>query len=302
MASLSTRTYIDGQTFETLQGSDGSVTERVLEANLNRYERQLEAASKEPLFQWAGDGKVKQVGGNNPYRPAGLQFNSGLGDGDPVTVSKGLVSATPSAGNTIELQSQIKAQTDNLARVAKSLNGQAGSGDPNAETEGIKNVLPRYPNDTYYDEASGTLFIWDSDQESDPADPRWVPRYQLFQGFTGNPNDQSGAAVPVYLDGAIAVNAAGTKFTGNATNGTWQGQLDDLPGYIPEVENKTYPLGAASSYDLKILAVTQTGTSTATLATTPAIGSTVAAGGTMGLVVTNADGNDLAFTVQLERV
>lgn len=221
MASLTRTVYgSDGRGIQTITGSDGSVTQRVLEAQSRRVEAQVASNAQEPLVTWAGDGRIKPVGANNSYRPRGVQANTGLGKGDPVQLNGGLVSATPSnGGNSTELQSQIKAQAETLAKIAKNLPGQIGEGDPNTEaTPGTKDVLPRYPDDTYYDESSGTLFVWDSDQESDPADPRWVPRHQLFQGFTGDPNDQSGSAVPVYLDGAIAVS--GNKiYIGSVANG-----------------------------------------------------------------------------------
>ncbi|MEO1208611.1 MAG: hypothetical protein AAFX78_03630 [Cyanobacteria bacterium J06638_20] len=209
MASL-TRTIYDrnGQAFETLTDSDGSVTERVIAAQESRFEAQMESNAQEPYTLWDGNGRIRQVGGNNAYRPRGVQANGGFGAGDPVQVKDGLVSATPRMGNTGELRNQIKAQAETITTVAKNLPGQYGNGDPNTETTpGTKDVLPRYPNDTYYDKDAGTLFIWDTDSEAETPDPKWVPLFEagLRNGFgppTPSEDDLTG-----YYDGQLYYDA-----------------------------------------------------------------------------------------------
>lgn len=225
MASVTTRTaYTNGEAVETLRGSDGSVTQRVIEAQSRRIEAQLEAAAKSPYTLWDGNGKIKQVGGNAPYRPQQVQANSGLGKGDPVQDNGGLVSATPRAGDTTELQAQIRQQAETLTTVAKALGGQFGEGDPNSADPNNADLLlarPRYPLDTYYDEASGTLFKWNDDSANNFANSQWVAFQQLYQGFSGDPGDQGGSAIPVYVDGAIAINDDGDIYTGAVTGDGW---------------------------------------------------------------------------------
>lgn len=209
---------------QPLSGSDGSVTQQVIEAQSRRIEAQLAANAKEPLVVWDGDGRVKPVGANSGYRPRGVQANSGLGKGDPVQLNGGLVSATPSAGNTAELSATLKGQAEQLAKLAKNLAGQSGAGDPNNETvAGIKDVLPRYPKDTFFDKDSGTLFEWDDDAANSYAAPKWVPLYQIFQGAFSAPDsgNADALAATVYVDGAIAINADGQIYLGETTTPGW---------------------------------------------------------------------------------
>ncbi|MGD1941878.1 MAG: hypothetical protein ACFB0G_11255 [Leptolyngbyaceae cyanobacterium] len=296
MASLTRTVYgPNGQAVETLTGSDGSVTERLLVAQESRFEAQMESNAQPPPVVWGGRGRIRQIGGNGTYRPRGVQANGGFGAGDPVQVNDGLVSATPRAGNNREMEAHIAATEMAIYDLAGSLPGQYGNGDPNNETvQDIKDVLPRYINDTYYDLSSGTLFLWDS------ANEEWEPLRQLFQGFTGNPNDQSGAAVPVYLDGAIAINAVGAKFTGETTNGTWQGEIEDLHGYIEAVEDKTYPIVFSSSYAFKVALIITSGASVVTPSVE--IGQTVPVAGNLDFVITDATGQGMSFTIKKERV
>ncbi|HMA77878.1 MAG TPA: hypothetical protein VKP88_01935, partial [Candidatus Paceibacterota bacterium] len=97
---------------------------------------------------------------------------------------------------------------------------QYGNGDPNNETvAGILDLTPRNSQDSFYDINSGTLYRWDNDVDSDPPAPEWVPVDQVYQGFTGDPNDQGGSAIPVYVEGAIAVNDSNTIYTGTVADG-----------------------------------------------------------------------------------
>lgn len=99
---------------------------------------------------------------------------------------------------------------------------QLAEGDPNAEdTPGVPNAIARYRNDTYYDLTSGTFFRFDLDESGAPPDPKWVPQFQLFQGFTGDPNDQGGTPISIYIEGAIAVNDEGLLWVGETTTPQW---------------------------------------------------------------------------------
>ena len=305
MASLTRTVYgPDGRGLQTITGSDGSVTQRVLEAQSRRVEAQVTSNAQEPLVTWDGDGRIKPVGANDSYRPRGVQANTGLGKGDPVQLNGGLVSATPSnGGNSTELQSQIKAQAETLVKIAKNLPGQIGEGDPNTETTpGTKDVLPRYPDDTYYDESSGTLFVWDSDQESDPADPRWVPRHQLFQGFTGDPNNQGGSAIPVYLDGAIAATSSGTIYTGDSATGDWTlasgTEIEDMD-LITDAGDGSYQIITSSSHRYTVEGIDTAGTGTVTLS--PTIGQDVQVDGSLTATLSGNDDSRYSFTVHLRR-
>ena len=306
MASLTRTVYgPDGRGIQTITGSNGSVTQRVLEAQSRRVEAQVASNAQKPLVTWDGDGRIKPVGANDSYRPRGVQANTGLGKGDPVQLNGGLVSATPSnGGNSTELQSQIKAQAETLAKIAKNLPGRIGEGDPNTETTpGTKDVLPRYPDDTYYDESSGALFVWDSDQESDPADPRWVPRHQLFQGFTGDPNDQGGSAVPVYLDGAIAANSTGEIYVGNLSSGNWKlassDPIEDMD-LITDAGDGVYKMITRSSVAYTVEAVYTDGTGA--ISTSPAIGQSIAVGDSLTATLSGNDDSRYSFTIQLRRI
>lgn len=106
---------------------------------------------------------------------------------------------------------------------------QIGTGDPNNETvAGIKDVIFRYANDTFYSTDTGTLFYWDAD--ASPA-PTWAPIYQIHQSFTGTPT------ATVYKDGAIAINDTGTIYTGTVSGGWTElsggGGRGDLSRIIP---------------------------------------------------------------------
>jgi hypothetical protein len=109
----------------------------------------------------------------------------------------------------------IYQELENVAQILLSRMGiQIGTGDPNTETvAGILDFPPRYNADVFYDTDSGTFWRWFSDSESDPAEPEWVPMFQLLQGFSGVP------AATVYIDGALAVNDSGTAYTGTISGG-----------------------------------------------------------------------------------
>ncbi|MEM6432536.1 MAG: hypothetical protein AAF773_01565 [Cyanobacteria bacterium P01_D01_bin.115] len=209
MASLTRTVHSGGQSVQTITGSDGSVTQRVLEAQSRRVEAQVASNAQEPLITWNGNGRIKPVGANNSYRPRGVQANGGLGKGDPVQLNGGLVSATPSGGgNSTELQSQIKAQAETLAKTIKALPGQIGEGDPNTETTpGTKDVLPRYPGDFYFQASKGVTYAWDSDQEAQEPDPRWVPLFVAGLRNGNSPPTPSGDNLIGYYDGELYYDA-----------------------------------------------------------------------------------------------
>lgn len=105
------------------------------------------------------------------------------------------------------------------------------SGDPNSANPDNPDALfasPSFPGQYHWDAASGTLFRWNPDNLATIPDSRWDPLIQLRQGFSGDPNDQSGSAVPIYIDGAIAVNFNGQVWVGETVNNTWQRQSDVL--------------------------------------------------------------------------
>lgn len=177
---------------------------------------------------------------------------------------------------------------------------RTGEGDPN-DVANDPPILGFHESDFYFDQESGTLFRWNADLSSDPPSPQWEPLQQLLQGFTGDPNDQGGSAIPIYVDGAIAIRDDGTKFHGSI-GGSWLGEIDELRGYIAATEDATIPLGGTNSYPLKINSIAVAGSSAATLTPSPAVGQVVDAGSQISLVVSGADGNEKAFTLVLERV
>jgi hypothetical protein len=208
------------------------------------------------------------------------------------------ITAPPTEANFSDLITNIDTLSRNLVGI---MGLQVGEGDPNNEASaGILDVQPRYPNDLYWDEASGTLFRFDLDSEAETPAPAWVPLFQLLQGFTGNPNDQGGTPIPVYVDGAKAIRDDGTEFTGAITGGTWTGEISDFNGVFGATEDGTYTLITNSTKALKVLAVTTSGAATLTLS--PQVGNTISAGGTLTGTVGSADGNPLYFTVRLETV
>ncbi|MBE7384364.1 MAG: hypothetical protein F6J95_023495 [Leptolyngbya sp. SIO1E4] len=141
--TTTSRRFSNGQVFETIRGSDGSVTQRVLDAVNGRIEGQVEAAEKEPLSYFAGGGKVKLLGANSAIAPRGIQANANLGVGDPVQLNGGLVSATPGLGSTqAELEAIISEQQKAIARL-RSLLIDEQNGAIESVQDGVYPIIPR---------------------------------------------------------------------------------------------------------------------------------------------------------------
>ncbi|NEQ43479.1 MAG: hypothetical protein F6K00_07935 [Leptolyngbya sp. SIOISBB] len=119
--------------------------------------------------------------------------------------------------------------------------------------------------------------------------------FSYFRGFVGAPT------ATVYKDGAIAINGARTIYIGTIAN-DWKGQKEELRDYIAATEDGILEQGGTNSYVLRIVAVRKSGSSVATLITFLTVGSIVAAGAQLSLVVSNVDGNPAGFTIELEQV
>lgn len=97
-------------------------TERLLRAWEQRIQAQVEATERTPLAYYAGGGRVQLLGGNNPYRPRGVQANANLAIGDPVQLNGGLVAAMPGGGNGDSgLAAIVKQQGEEIARIRELL-------------------------------------------------------------------------------------------------------------------------------------------------------------------------------------
>jgi hypothetical protein len=265
------------------------VTVRQAEVNQARVRK----AQTRPAATYNADGTVTRSGGT-AERPRGRLANSGQPSGSRVATAEGQVLGQARADNS-DIASQVRILQQDLATAVSTIPMQVGTGDPNAAS-----VLARYDADTFYDTDSGTFWRWFSDSESDPALPEWVVINQLLQGFTGDPNDQGGSPIPVYVDGAKAIRDDGTEFTGAVSGDTWTGEISDFNGVFGATEDGTYTLITNSTKALKVLAVTTSGAATLTL--NPTVGNTISAGGTLTGTVGSADGNPLYFTVRLETV
>lgn len=95
---------------------------------------------------------------------------------------------------------------------------KAGIVDPNDSTDGEPGT---YEGQTYFDFYSGTLFRWDADADASAPNPSWVPVVQVAQRINGDPNDQGGNSIPIFLDGALAVNTEGQIYVGDISTGAW---------------------------------------------------------------------------------
>ncbi|MEM9118519.1 MAG: hypothetical protein AAGD09_11620 [Cyanobacteria bacterium P01_F01_bin.56] len=203
-----------------LSGSDGSVTDRAIDAQNSRFENQLEATFKSPITLWDGNNKIRQVGGNSPYRPSQVQANGGLAKGDPVQNNSDIIGSTPATGNIAELQAQLNAIASNLATAAKSLGTQIGAGDPNQVTSGVLAVKPRHPNDRYIDLDAGLHYYWDVTAE----EWKLIPIREESDGHI--PEAENG---PVTI---IAGSAVDLKILDLVTLGTGTATLSTAPGNI----------------------------------------------------------------------
>ncbi|MEM9116955.1 MAG: hypothetical protein AAGD09_03625 [Cyanobacteria bacterium P01_F01_bin.56] len=242
------------------------------------------------------DGTITRDGGTSE-RAQGNTGNRTTRPGTRVSESGGEVIGQSGANNG-QLLADLRATQQQLIDAINTIPTRIINGNPNAQDP---ELLPQYLDDLVYDQASGTLFYWWADLEGDPPNPQWIPLRQLFQSFTGDPNNQSGSAIPIYIDGALAIRNDRTKFVG-IIGGLWQGETEEIRGYIPATENGTIELGGTNSYALKVVAVRKSGSSAATFTTSPGIDSTVAAGSQLTLTTANADGSAAGFTVELERV
>jgi hypothetical protein len=254
---------------------------------------------REPRATYDAAGRIIRSGGT-AQRTRGRFSNAAQRAGRRVSVTDGNVQGQARNDNG-RVAADLQILTERVDKAVTTIPMQVGTGDPNNETTpGTLDVLPRYDADVFYDTDSGTFWRWFSDSESDPAEPEWVVVNQLLQGFTGDPNDQGGSPIPVYVDGAKAIRDDGTEFTGAITGDTWTGEISDFNGVFGATEDGTYTLITNSTKALKVLAVTTSGAATLTLS--PTVGNTISAGGTLTGTVGSADGNPLYFTVRLETV
>ncbi|MGD1943202.1 MAG: hypothetical protein ACFB0G_18045 [Leptolyngbyaceae cyanobacterium] len=211
------------------------------------------------------------------------------------------INAPPSDADLGALIEQI----DVLSQALVSLMGaNIGTGDPNNETvSGVLDVPFRYPNDLYFDEASGTLFRYNSDLEATTPDPKWVPLIQVKQGFTDDPNDQGSSAVPVYLDGAIAATSSGAIYTGDLATGDWTlasgTEIEDMD-LITDAGDGSYQIITSSSHRYTVEGIDTAGTGTVTLS--PTIGQEIAVDASLTATLSGNDDTRYSFTVHLRRV
>ena len=199
--ALSTPTqYADNLIFQNL--AKAQALRRKQEADQARAQRQPEVTGRATEYDvTTGDWKLALANGGSLR----AQLNS---NGQPlgrVPIQRNpdsqvsTITTPPTAASLSDLISSI----DALSRSLVELMGlKVGSSDPNNETvTDILDVPPDYPNQLYWEDASGTLWRYDTEA----PDPKWSPLFQLYQNFTGDPNDQGGNAIPVRIDGAIAV-------------------------------------------------------------------------------------------------
>ncbi|MEM6437586.1 MAG: hypothetical protein AAF773_27580 [Cyanobacteria bacterium P01_D01_bin.115] len=145
-------------------------TERLLRAWEQRIQAQVEATERTPLAYYAGGGRVQLLGGNNPYRPRGVQANTNLAIGDPVQLNGGLVAAMPGGGATLDLLGDIEKIDQSLVSIATSIGAQFGKGNPNEQDDGEGGetfIRPRRPFDVFHDLYTNRLWYWNSEVVED---------------------------------------------------------------------------------------------------------------------------------------
>jgi len=176
-------------------------------------------------------------------------------------------------------------------------NAPLGQGDRVTDQGGLIQATPR------------------SNQGGDPALRNQVDQHgRLLAKLTppiqtgqGNPNEtESEPGVLTYsgrFDGDFYLDTdSGTFWRWDNSVPEWLPvQIEDLHGEIEATKNRTYTLITSASYAVKVVSLETGGSSAATATLSPAVGSTLAIGDSLGLVVTGGDDADLSFTVKLAR-
>lgn len=133
-----------------------SPADRALEAQVNRLERsnkrqQRDQQQAQATAFYRGNGEYSTLGAEGSYRPRGTVTSGGVPIGQAVPANNGLVGGMPAGSSS----SDTDQAAERLAQVAQERGPQIGDGDPNTNGN-----TPRYPQDHYYDSATGNLWQW----------------------------------------------------------------------------------------------------------------------------------------------
>jgi hypothetical protein len=146
------------------------VTVRALEAQSTRLERdsqrqQRDQQQAQATAFYRGQGEYSTLGAEGGYRPRGTVTSGGVPVGQAVPANNGLVGGMPARDNGDP--ATVAQLQERLAQVAQERGPQIGEGNPNDNA-----AAPRYPQDHYYDTATGNLWQWQGATEDDPGE--WI--------------------------------------------------------------------------------------------------------------------------------
>lgn len=171
------------------------------------------------------DGTITRSGGT-PERVRGRLANTSQSAGQRVPLVDGRVLGRSRAG-TEAVETAISRIDDILVNLADSIPLRINQGDPNSASPAI---LPEYVEDLVYDAVNGILYVWDTDEDGDPPDPRWVP---LFHAGVRN-----GAAAPIPSEANLTGEYDGQIYLSIDTGSSWRWDADlssdpPAPSWVP---------------------------------------------------------------------
>lgn len=135
-----------------------NLADRALQRQAARLERsatrqqQGQAQAQATAF-YRGQGQYSTLGAAGSYRPRGTVTSGGVPIGQSVPANGGLVGGMPAGYD--DLTARVVALEQRLAAVAQERGPQIANGNPTDN-----NAAPRYPQDFYYDQATGNLWQW----------------------------------------------------------------------------------------------------------------------------------------------
>jgi len=136
-----------------------------LSAQVDRIRRQsnkraADIQQAQSTAYYVGGGQYRKAGGNGGYRPAGVVTSGGVRQGQIVPANGGLVGGMPAGA----AQTDLRALTEQLGVVAYNRGPQVGEEEPDT-------IAPRYPQDLYHQQDTGTVYRY---QLAEDEDGSWV--------------------------------------------------------------------------------------------------------------------------------